>query len=468
MSCNLLGCPCYSPLILTFVLTVAVEAVNVDRERVTNVIPLHHRRIAHDETISHADGSTTSISVHGSIPTTVVELGPGREHGGVLFTRCTDDAVELFTSTPEWWFAVPSAIGAGTVIIAPPELGCKPQAGQEEKEWLKEATAPFYRRVSNEAVKRLSVPPPVEASDNLTANSIKTGAWVRVVSTEVGLFGCFGPSTTLEATHSPPPVPPNDAPDHTDADTNNIPSIHLQSATTNRSGTASAVERKRRISFGADEEAKLTFKYNTDSGTSASIKDKFIYKGKDSSKVCQAGCSSRRSQGLITADAAKACKLACGGGGSNFETAVKCHNCYGFFEAGIKIKFKIKAWLCGFWHGPGARVEHAVFKMFGELRTEATLVADIQASKRITRSVDFFGKKSLGRVTIWAGPIPIYITSAFTLGASVEINAMLEGEASAGFKFSRRIEASNSSFHVALINGLWCGCTTRAENIELA
>jgi hypothetical protein len=197
MSCN------RCTLILTFFLTVAVEAV--DRERVTDVIPLHHRSIAHDETISHADGSTTSISVHGSIPTTVVELGPGREHGGVLFTRCTDDAVELFTSTPEWWFAGTSAIGAGTVIVAPPELGCKPQAGQEEKEWLKEATVPFYRLVSDEPVKRLSVPPPVEASDNLPANNIKTSAWVRVVSTEVGLFGCFGPSTTLEATHFPPP-----------------------------------------------------------------------------------------------------------------------------------------------------------------------------------------------------------------------------------------------------------------------
>jgi hypothetical protein len=242
--------------------------------------------------------------------------------------------------------------------------------------------------------------------------------------------------------------------------------MHLQSSTTNRSGTVSAEERKRRISFGADKTAKLTFKYNTDSGRSASIKDKFFYKKEDSSKVCEAGCSSRRSQGLITADAAKACKRTCGTGGSKVETAVKCRNCYGYFEAGIKIKFKIKAWLGGVdtrgypWYKPwkfrpygaGARVEHAVFKMFGELRTEATLVAAIQASKRITRSIDFFGKKSLGRVTIWAGPIPIYISSTFSLGASVEINAMLKGDASAGFKFSRRIEASNNSFHVALLS----------------
>jgi hypothetical protein len=444
---------------------VAIAAGARETIAAADSMPPHHRRIAHDETIVDADGGTTSVSLHGSIPKMVVELGPDRDHGGVLATRCTDEAVELFTSTPNWWFARPSALGEGTVIVAPPELGCKPQEKQDGKEWLKEATVPFYRLMSDEAVTRLSVPPPVEVGYKLTTNITKTGAWVRVVSTEVGLFGCFGPSTTLEATYYPPPprdsqdasndapIQPNFVDDHV-----NVSTMHVQSSTTNQSGVLSAEERNRRISFDVDQTRQLTFKYNTDSGTSASTKDKVIYRRKDSSKDCHAGCSSLRSQGLITLADATACKRTCSGGGSSSETTVKCHNCFGYFQAGIKIKFKIKAWIAGIdrrgypawkaWkhrvYGPGIRVEHAVFKMFGDLRTEATLVTAIQASKRITRTIDFFGKKSLGRITI-PTPIPIYISSSFSLGASVELNAMLKGEASAGFKFSRRIEASMAS-----------------------
>lgn len=257
-----------------------------------------------------------------------------------------------------------------------------------------------------------------------------------------------------QRTSRPPPgdtqASSNDAPVQPNFDDGSASTKHLKSSTTNQSDVLSAEERNRRfsVSYGVDETKKLTFKYNTDSGKSASTKDKVIYRRKDSSSDCLAGCASLRSQGLTAAADAKACKRTCSGGGSSSETTVKCRNCYGYFEAGIKIKFKIKAWTCGVnwsgFYGAGVRVEHAVFKMFGELRTEATLVAAIQASKRITQSIDFFGKKSLGRITI-PTPIPIYISSSFSLGASVELNAMLKGEASAGFKFSRRIEASMAS-----------------------
>lgn len=103
-------------------------------------IPRHHRSIDHDEVVLHPDGGTTITSLHGSVPKKIVELGPDRDQGGVLATRCTADFVEIYTTTPEWWLADSTTINFGTVIVAPPTLGCSKKDKDTESD-------PFYRCV---------------------------------------------------------------------------------------------------------------------------------------------------------------------------------------------------------------------------------------------------------------------------------------------------------------------------------
>jgi hypothetical protein len=126
----------------------------------------------------------------------------------------------------------------------------------------------------------------------------------------------------------------------------------------------------------------------------------------------------------------------------------------GYFKAGITIKFKIRAWLgktecTSAWRpwtckisGPGIRLDYALLKLFGEVKLSAELVATFSAGLVRSDSVDFFGERKIGAsITVMLGPIPIFIQPAIELGATSKLTASLEGSATSGLSFERRLEA---------------------------
>eukprot|EP00040_Diaphanoeca_grandis_P010288 m.52642 g.52642 ORF g.52642 m.52642 type:complete len:1732 (+) comp21637_c0_seq2:203-5398(+) len=384
-------------------------------------MPLHHTRVDTHDVVHHANGGSSTVKVVGSVRKNVIVVGQNRNVGGVLNVSCKDASViEILTSTPQWW---KDNVVPGSVIIGSPDLGCKNSQG---------SAIPFYRLVAND-----------DFVDTIFSGM---GSTISIKSSEIGLLGCFGPSTSVRARYTP--ASPS-------ASTQGSPTKVMRDKLTNTSDLRA--ERARRIelglTFGIDETRSLEFDFNTKDGRSATEKEKLMWSKSFSNSNCQDSCEEQKASGLLSQGSLGGCKSSCDN--ITASTKVVCKNCYSTFDAGFVLEFDLRAWLGGWslssgFYGPGHRLEYALFKLFADAKATATVVATVQAQMTNKGRIDFFGRKYLTPITLFLGPIPIFIQSSFKLEGAYSVVSKISGTASAGLDFTRHLEMGYQ-----YRNGVW-------------